>query len=83
MTEIAISIRTENDRRSLTASIRVSAGGPAASAAAVNQPVEQQLGVGPLLPEGGATCHPATAFAIHVGSGWQMMMSITETEAIA
>lgn len=51
MTEIAISIRTEHDRRSLTARIRVSVSAPQAREAQSPQSIADGLGEGPLLPD--------------------------------
>ena len=51
MTEIAISIRTEHDRRFHTVSVRVSVSPPGAREAQSLQPTARGLGEGPLLPD--------------------------------
>lgn len=68
MAEIAISIRTESDRRSLTASmsIRVPVGSPRAPETQAQQSVERQLGEGPLLPDSNEISHPFDSLIINV-----------------
>lgn len=70
MTEIAISVRTEHDRRSLMASIRVSVAAPGAREAQSPQSTAGGLGEGPLLPDSSALPYLSDGFIINVESGF-------------
>ena len=66
MTEIAISLRTASDQRSLTARIRVSWGTPGIHETQPPQLVESEIGDGPLLPDSRAVSYPSDTFIIDV-----------------
>lgn len=70
MTEIAISIRTEHDRRFLTASVRVSVSAPGAREAQSPQSTACGLGEGPLLPDSSVLAYRSDGFIINVESGF-------------
>jgi hypothetical protein len=72
MTEIAISIRTEQKRRILTARVRVSVSPPEARQAQSLQSTADGLGEGPLLPDTSALPYLSDEFIINIESGFGM-----------
>jgi len=69
MTEIVISLHTENYRSSFTASIRVCVSAPNARETQLPQPITGGLGEGPLHPDGGAQPRLCNEFVINMTSG--------------
>ena len=72
MSEIAISIRTEQNRRFLTARVRVSVSPPEARQAQSLQSTAGGLGEGPLLPDSSTLPHLSDEFIINIESVFDM-----------